>query len=373
MKYIKTFEQHDDYVDYTESQDYVTPNLSYCINEDEAHFQKLIPHDYSLDYFTTVAREGGTITFHMQKNQTTTMLSSMSYSVDNGETWVMTNNVNSQYIPITVNVNTGDKVLWKGVGTQTGYYDTRTDNWSGSFFTSTARFDVCGNIMSLLFGNDFMNDKTTLDKEYQFAVLFSPTVVETSERPLVVNAKNLILPATTLYSFCYYDMFAGCTSLKTAPELPATTLANNCYETMFFGCTSLTAAPELPAMTLAQSCYSHMFTHCTSLTTAPKLPATNLVSGCYDQMFTYCTSLTTAPELPATTLVNSCYNGMFTHCSSLNYIKAMCTTAPASRYTYGWVYDVAASGTFVKNSAASWDVTGNDGVPSGWTVQTASA
>lgn len=372
MKYIRTFERHDDYVNYTESQDYVTPNLSYCIKEDKAHFQKLIPHDYSLDYFTTVAREGGTITFHIQKNQPTTMLSSMSYSVDNGETWATTNNVNSRYIPITVNVNAGDKVLWKGVGTQTGYYDTKIDDWSGSFFTSTAKFDVCGNIMSLLFGSDF-EDKLTLNKEYQFANLFWPTVVETSERPLVVNAKNLILPATTLYGFCYFEMFFNCTTLTTAPELPAMTLANNCYETMFFGCTSLTTAPKLPAMTLAQYCYSHMFTNCTSLTTAPKLPAMTLVQSCYDQMFTHCTSLTAAPELPATTLANGCYDSMFAYCSSLNYIKAMCTTAPASRYTSGWVYGVSATGTFVKNSAASWDVTGNDGVPSGWTIETASA
>jgi hypothetical protein len=34
-------------------------------------------------------------------------------------------------------------------------------------------------------------------------------------------------------------MFKGCTSLTTAPELPATTLVSNCYREMFRGCTSL--------------------------------------------------------------------------------------------------------------------------------------
>ena len=34
-------------------------------------------------------------------------------------------------------------------------------------------------------------------------------------------------------------MFAGCTSLTTAPELPATTLADYCYMSMFQGCTKL--------------------------------------------------------------------------------------------------------------------------------------
>jgi hypothetical protein len=33
---------------------------------------------------------------------------------------------------------------------------------------------------------------------------------------------------------------------------------------------------------------------------------------------------------------------------------------------------ISSSGTFVKNSAATWTTTGNNGVPSGWTVQTAS-
>jgi hypothetical protein len=112
---------------------------------------------------------------------------------------------------------------------------------------------------------------------------------------------------------------------------------------------------------------------CTSLTTAPELPATTLASDCYYQMFYGCTSLTTAPELPATTLVDYCYGHMFNGCTSLNYIKAMFTTTPSDSYTRQWVEGVSSTGTFVKNSAATWDVTGNYGIPSGWTVETASA
>jgi hypothetical protein len=64
---------------------------------------------------------------------------------------------------------------------------------------------------------------------------------------------------------------------------------------------------------------------------------------------------------------------MFNGCTSLNYIKAMFTTTPSTTYTKSWVDGVSASGTFVKNSTAQWNVTGVNGVPSGWTVQTASA
>lgn len=90
-------------------------------------------------------------------------------------------------------------------------------------------------------------------------------------------------------------------------------------------------------------------------------------------MFEGCTSLTTAPVLPATTLISNCYESMFDGCTSLNYIKAMFTTTPSNTYTNNWVKNVAANGTFVKNSAAQWYVTGINGIPNGWTVQTATA
>ena len=53
----------------------------------------------------------------------------------------------------------------------------------------------------------------------------------------------------------------------------------------------------------------------------------------------------------------------------MNIVKTMFTTTPSSFYTTNWVNGVASSGTFVKNSAATWDVTGVDGVPDGWTVE----
>ena len=40
-------------------------------------------------------------------------------------------------------------------------------------------------------------------------------------------------------SYCYSNMFYGCTSLTTVPSLPATTLANNCYNSMFYLCTKI--------------------------------------------------------------------------------------------------------------------------------------
>ena len=87
-------------------------------------------------------------------------------------------------------------------------------------------------------------------------------------------------------------------------------------------------------------------------------------------MFSGCTSLTTAPELPATTLAEDCYSYMFKNCTSLNYIKAMFLTTPSALYTANWTFDVSSTGTFVKNTSASWNVTGVNGIPENWTVDT---
>lgn len=151
---------------------------------------------------------------------------------------------------------------------------------------------------------------------------------------------------------------------------------------LFYNQTNLVSVSEnfLPATTLSTYCYDYMFYGCTALTTAPLLPATTLQQYCYRYMFRGCSSLTTSPTLPATTLQRYCYQYMFQNCSKLNYIKAMFTTDPGSsnstnqaRYTYNWVSGVSSSGTFVKNSRASWSRTGAHAVPSGWTTQTASS
>lgn len=182
--------------------------------------------------------------------------------------------------------------------------------------------------------------------------------------------KAPLLPATTLNERCYLSMFSGCTGLTAAPELPATTLAEFCYCSMFSGCSGLSSAPKLPATTLARGCYDGMFASCTGLAAAPELPATTLASDCYNSMFYGCTSLTTAPLLPAIVLLPDCYASMFKGCKNLNYIKALFKTTPGNKYTGNWLSGVSKTGTFVKASYATWDLTDPSGIPSGWTVQT---
>ena len=225
-----------------------------------------------------------------------------------------------------------------------------------AFGNDAVKVACTGDIRTLV---DWENYATASTAEARFLNLFSGCTSLTTAPEL---------PATTLATSCYDGMFYECTALTTAPELPATKLANSCYSAMFYDCTSLTTAPELPAITLANFCYNYMFDGCTSLTTAPELPATTLAEYCYSYMFQSCTSLTTAPVLPATTLAEDCYYFMFYNCSKLSSITMLATDISAENCLYHWVEGVASSGTFYKNSEATWTTTGTSGIPEGWTV-----
>ena len=63
---------------------------------------------------------------------------------------------------------------------------------------------------------------------------------------------------------------------------------------------------------------------------------------------------------------------MFQGCTNLNYIKCLATDISARYCTDDWVNGVqTTSGTFVKNqSMTSW-TTGDNGIPTNWTVQDA--
>lgn len=158
------------------------------------------------------------------KTSYTGLVKTISASTDNGSTWTEYTSTNEGTTIATL--NTGDKVLVKGTNET---YANSTSNYNR--FLSNNSFITYGNIMSIISGDSFEN-ADTLTGTYTFIGLFK-------EATGLTSAENLILPATTLATYCYQYMFNGCTSLTTAPELPATTLVNSCYRQMFQGCRSL--------------------------------------------------------------------------------------------------------------------------------------
>ena len=295
-KYLKLFENHTQYETFIGdggNTPFVKPNVSYCTEENEVHYN---PFSWADEYLTFDIVTEGTIVW---KTSDSNNVKTISYSINNGNWAEITSSTEGK----SFNVSVGDKVRFKGNNTAYG-----ADNFNYNTFNgSMASFNVQGNIMSLTNYDSFAS-ATTFKSNYTFVSLFNNTNI--------INAKNLVLPATILASSCYFSMFSGCTNLVNAPVLPATTLASSCYLGMFQDCKSLTRAPELPATTLASSCYQQIF---------------------YD-------------------------------CTNLNYIKCLATDISANSCLSNWVYNVASTGRFVKNSAATWNVTGFNGIPDGWTV-----
>ncbi len=263
--------------------------------------------DYSHNYLTFNVLTSGTIAW----NSIGSVAKEIFYRI-NGGSW--TSIIAGS--EVTINVNAEDVVEFKG-NNQT--YATDKSNYSG-FDGGTASFIISGNIMSLIYGDNFVG-QTTMEGTYNFCSLF--------KQSKAVSAENLILPALTLTADCYRAMFSLCETLRNAPALPATTLATECYWYMF-----------------------------------------------------ECCAITKAPDLLATNLVSKCYGHMFVGCSNLNYIKCLATSGINNTNLDKWVgkknaettLGVAATGVFIKDENASWSsVTGTSGIPTGWDLIAAPA
>lgn len=241
---------------------------------------------------------GGTIYFKTNSERNI----QIRYSINDGDWHYIKAKSNTTGNNFTV--NNGDIVKLKGTN------QTYSNGTYYCYFSATTntQFKLKGNIMSLINAENFSG--ITEVPMYCFNYFF-----ENCEA--VVDASELVLPATTLASRCYGRMFSGCYNLLSAPELPATTLAPDCYNSMF--------------------------------------------SDCYN--------LLSAPELPATTLTDYCYANMFQGCTSLSYIKCLATDISANGCTQNWAYYVAETGTFVKDYSMTGWTTGNSGIPTGWTVE----
>ena len=152
MVYLKLFNTEQERLSCTDNFEYVT----YVEESDKVYIHL---YDYSQDYLTFVAKSNGTFSFSGTSNDFIT--NKIQYSTNDGETWSEANQV------VEINVNNGDKVMWKG---EMNYI---SNSGVGSFYASTASFDVQGNIMSLLY-NDIFADKTSLEDKFNiFLGLFS--------------------------------------------------------------------------------------------------------------------------------------------------------------------------------------------------------
>jgi hypothetical protein len=250
-------------------------------------------HDYSRDYLTLQILTDGTVAWNSIGSG---MSKTIEYSLNDGSWTPITASSSTN-----INVLAGDTVRLRGTNSA---YAKDKSNYSG-FEGGTATFNVEGNAMSLVYGDNFIN-QYTLSSNYTFCSMFKLSNV--------VSAENLILPATSLSQYAYRAMFSNAYSLNVAPALPATRLNTGVYYYMFENC-----------------------------------------------------ALSTAPELLAPTLVNSCYYCMFIGCRNLNYVRCLATSIGTTNTTQNWLKDVASQGTFVQADGITW-TRGVNGIPNNWSA-----
>lgn len=294
----------DDYVEanqFLSEDNYQEPHVS--LIKDPYKIEYNPRTDYKKQYFTIEALTNGQIYFTNSVSSTSKII---YYSKNNGQ-WT---ELRSAPNGTSLFFKAGDIIRFKG--DNQGYGNaTSSDSKNTCFNTDSGKYNVYGNIMSLINSTDFEN-LTTLPANNCFNGFF-----ENCEG--LTNANNLILPATTLTQYCYSNMFKGCTGLISAPQLPAMNLAMSCYRWMFHDCSSLEYAPLLPAFSIN-------------------------TSGVYDQMFE--------------------------GCSKLKYIKCMSLNLPSTTGCYYWISQISSTGTFVKNALATYSHTyGASALPRGWTFK----
>lgn len=166
------------------------------------------PVPYDEQYLTVEALEDGNFTIRK----------SVDYS-KNGGSWT------PAYDDQVLSLVAGDKVRFK-------YNTDFTTPYRGVFEGNTIKFKVYGNIESMEYGDDFI---------YHSSIVFDFAFISMFEGCTgLVDASNLVLPATRLTVGCYNRMFYGCTNLEKAPELRAREVPDCAYAEMFYDCESLT-------------------------------------------------------------------------------------------------------------------------------------
>ena len=154
------------------------------------------------------------------------LMTQISYSIDDGDTWtdVVFDDEEGYFIE---GLKKGDRLLVKGNGST---YNGKTDECIQ--IAPQGTFKVYGNIMSLIYGDNFIGKDFDTDRKDSFGRLFDSMTS-------LMNAEYLILPNNVANS-CYIYMFSGCEGLVKAPELLAEYVEEDgCYNYMFEGCSNL--------------------------------------------------------------------------------------------------------------------------------------
>jgi hypothetical protein len=224
----------------------------------------------------------------------------------------------------TISLGVGEQVKFYG---RNAYWSKDRSTWTR--FTSTGKFNVSGNVMTLLASGGTASVK----QRYCFRRLFAETHV--------VDASELTLPSTQ-YDYMFYGTMQQCPYLQKLPVMPTPT------HTYVYGYFS-NKCPSLQSATLPTGTYDKNYT--------------------FQGMFQDCSGLT-AVTIPAEAITNaSAVALLFQRCTSLHTITFSNMTNLTTNLASDWfdgAYDtigtayVPANRTYEDNRLS---------LPSGWSVQ----
>ena len=347
---VKRFDNHDDYVSFINSSEYIKPNVSSCSAETHVHYD----YDYAYAPLTVEALEDLEIQFtnKIVSNLAQVFWSKgeMYYSKDGTRTW------NQFTSADTISVRSGERLQFKG-------NLSGSTSWGIGRFIIPGKFNIVGNPLSMYYMDDFGD---VISPRQSLFDLFSRTGVVSAEG-LKTNIGNTTgYPTVPSHMFSkfflecvnlekapsftnlsrkansrhmYGSTYYGCTSLTEVPDLlfdGQNITAESTFDNTFNSCTSLKKMPRIKAKTIGRLAFDEMFERCTSLTDLPPvLEVDELGDVCFSEMFKNCTALETVPKgfLPLTTLKQYCYGGMFEGCTSLKNLPDLPAMAiPVNAY-----------------------------------------
>lgn len=224
MKYLKKFATRAEYE-------------AHMVSNDNFPFVAYIKDEEKVEY--TVQQEESQMPFYVKASEDLTISLSrgpVQYSLDN-QTWI-----DLPAETATPTISAGRKA----------YFRAKLSPASGvgiGKFTISGKCDIGGNIMSLLYGDDYA-DKNSVPRGAFYRLFQGQTTI--------LSASRLVLPAMQLNTECYYGMFDGCSNLVTAPNLPAFNLSQSCYGSMFYKCSNLS---YIKMMATASNALSGSYTY----------------------------------------------------------------------------------------------------------------
>lgn len=283
-------------------------------------------------YLTFEAREDNTSVTWTHAGATTSFMWPIQVSTDGGTTW-------AEVAPTTegatlATINKGQKIIVR----RDSAYGFMGSNALYNYFGSDKDVYVYGNIMSLIWGDNFISH-SDLRGRYQFGKLFYGMSTLLTDPKLGL----IILPATgnhVTYPYAYDEMFNGCAKMTIEAVMP---------EGLVLG---------------TQTCYG-MYWRCSALRRAHLKFS---VIGSYG-----CASMFTLSGLEEIIIEDAALSDYGLRmalrlCPDLKKVTSLLTDISATNCLQNWMSIVAASGTFIKPSSVIYP-SGASGIPAGWTVQ----